>query len=196
MTDATELERKFQVPDGFTLPDLREVPGIDRVGEPRTQQLDAIYFDTPNQDLLRHEMVLRRRTGGDDEGWHLKVGGMAAQRTEHRRPLDDAAAPPRELITTIPLDLDLDDLRPVARVRTLRTERPLFDRNGRTLASIAQDDVEAERLADRARSQWHEIEAELVGGEPAVLDGIDALMVAAGARPGTVPKVARALTAG
>jgi inorganic triphosphatase YgiF len=193
MGETTELEYKYEVPDDYAFPDLTSVAAIDHLGWPVTHDLDAFYFDTPDGRLRQHEAVLRRRTGGDDEGWHLKLGGVGAQRTERHRPLDDAASPPRELLDALPIDLDPARLGPVARVMTRRTERSVQDVRGRSLASIAVDDVEAVRLADRARSAWREVEAELVDGEPSLLAEIDRILLATGARRGSVPKVVRAL---
>ena len=35
--------------------------------------LEAVYYDTPNLRLLAEGVTLRRRTGGEDAGWHLKL---------------------------------------------------------------------------------------------------------------------------
>ena len=46
------------------------------------QRLAATYFDTADLRLAAAGLTLRRRTGGDDAGWHLKV---PAGRTPGRR---------------------------------------------------------------------------------------------------------------
>ena len=56
-----------------------------------SQQLDAVYFDTPGRDLAAHKVTLRRRTGGPDAGWHLKLPAGPDARTEVREPLGAAA---------------------------------------------------------------------------------------------------------
>ena len=83
-------------------------------------------------------------------------------------------------------------LAPVARLRTHRVETALRDADGRTLALVAQDQVRAE--AAGTESAWQEIEVELVDGDPDLLDEVERLLFAAGARPAEGPsKVARAL---
>ncbi|WP_242418751.1 CYTH domain-containing protein, partial [Frankia sp. CpI1-P] len=40
---------------------------------PRTVTLDAVYYDSDDLRLARNQITLRRRTGGHDAGWHLKL---------------------------------------------------------------------------------------------------------------------------
>src|SRR5262249_27081089 len=72
-----EIERKYAVDAGFMLPDLSAVPGVAAVTGPRTYPLTAVYHDTPGQRLAAARITLRRRTGGTDSGWHLKLPGEA-----------------------------------------------------------------------------------------------------------------------
>ena len=58
MSRYTETERKFDVDEATVSP---------------SQTLDAVYYDTSAHDLARHRITLRRRTGGTDAGWHLKL---------------------------------------------------------------------------------------------------------------------------
>jgi len=61
--------------------------------------LDAVYYDSDNLSLLSHGITLRRREGGGDQGWHLKLPGSDDSRTELQLPLaDGTAAPPPELL--------------------------------------------------------------------------------------------------
>ena len=89
----TEVERKYVADDGFELPPLTELmAGTDGrrdreiapvvEGEPVRQRLAATYFDTADLRLAAAGLTLRRRTGGEDAGWHLKVpaGRMPARR--------------------------------------------------------------------------------------------------------------------
>ncbi|MEO9197762.1 MAG: CYTH domain-containing protein, partial [Antricoccus sp.] len=66
-----EIERKYDVPAGTPLPDLADIEGV-QVGSPVEHLLEATYFDTVDLALARARITLRRRTGGDDAGWHLK----------------------------------------------------------------------------------------------------------------------------
>src|SRR5205085_7888280 len=67
-----EVERKFDVPAAFVLPDLGAVPGVAAVDPPEERSLEAVYHDTVDLRLLRVPVTLRRRTGGPDAGWHVK----------------------------------------------------------------------------------------------------------------------------
>jgi CHAD domain-containing protein len=185
MEIATETERKYDVPAGFALPSL---PGAAAA---QTFDLDATYFDTDDLRLTRNRRTLRRRSGGSDAGWHLKTPGDGSSRTEHRLPLDGDAVP-EELQTQVRAFVRREPLHPVARLRTQRAETPLRDADGRTLAVIAHDHVDAE--TDGAHQAWEELEVELVDGGPEDLDRIERELLGAGATPAKGPsKLARAL---
>ena len=185
MEIATETERKYDVPAGFTLPDLTGA------AEAETFDLDATYFDTDDLRLARNRRTLRRRSGGSDAGWHLKTPGDGSSRTEHRLPLDGDTVP-EELQTEVRAIVRRAALRPVARLRTRRAETPVRDADGRTLAVIAHDHVRAE--SDGAERTWEEVEVELVDGGPDDLETIERRLFDAGATPASGPsKLARAL---
>src|SRR5215472_18117737 len=82
-----EVECKFSVGAGFVMPGLSAVPGVAAVTAPHTFGLSAIYFDTPGFRLATARITLRRRTGGTDEGWHLKLPPSGAARREVQAPL-------------------------------------------------------------------------------------------------------------
>ncbi|MFI5492751.1 CHAD domain-containing protein [Actinoplanes sp. NPDC051859] len=192
MQIATESERKYDVPAGFALPPLTGAEGVSGTGEPETHELDATYFDTEDLRLARNKRTLRRRTGGTDAGWHLKTPGTGSSRTEYQLPLTDGDEVPAELVAEVRTIARTRPLRPVATLRTRRVETPVRAADGRTLALIAQDDVDAETLDGTQR--WQEIEVELVDGAPELLDALDALLREAGATPAAGPsKLARAL---
>src|SRR5674476_553116 len=88
MTRYSEVERKFDVDPGALLPDLSGAAVA--VSEGVESQLDATYFDTADTRLARQRITLRRRTGGDDAGWHLKLPAGQDERTEVRLPLGRA----------------------------------------------------------------------------------------------------------
>jgi CHAD domain-containing protein len=185
MQIATETERKYDVPAGFALPDL---PGA---AQAETFELDATYFDTDDLRLARNRRTLRRRSGGADAGWHLKTPGAGSSRTEHRLPLDGEAVP-EELQTEVRAIVRGRSLRPVARLRTRRSETPVRDADGRTLAVIAHDQVRAE--TGGTERVWEELEVELVDGGPEDLDNVERRLLDAGATPADGPsKLARAL---
>ncbi len=181
MQIASETERKYDVPDVFALPSLSGVPGVVTVDSAATHELDATYFDTDDLSLARNRRTLRRRTGGDDAGWHLKTPGAGVSRTEHRLPLagDDV---PAELAGHVRAIIRRRPLHPVAHLHTHRIETPLRDADGRILALIAQDQVTAQ-AGDDPEQRWQEIEVELVDGDLALLDLLEELLLRAGVRP-------------
>jgi CHAD domain-containing protein len=177
MKTSAETERKYDVPEGFRLPGLAGVEGIDRLGDAATHDLVATYFDTDDLRLAQNRRTLRRRTGGTDAGWHLKTPGDGSTRTEHWMP--DAEELPAELASRIRPVVRDRPVCPVATLRTHRVETPLLDEDGRVLALLADDTVDAS--ADGAEQRWREIEVELVDGGSDVLDEVELALLAAGA---------------
>jgi len=193
MEIASETERKYDVPDGFVLPALAGTAGVEGAAAAKTHDLDATYFDTDELTLMQNRRTLRRRSGGDDAGWHLKTPGSGGSRTEHRLPLNGAGNKvPAELAGQVRAIIRRRPLKPIARLRTHRVETPLRDAEGHTLALVAQDSVIAESGGRTQR--WHEVEVELVDGDPGVLEAVERCLLSAGATPAAGPsKVARAL---
>ena len=73
-----EVERKFTAPAGFA-PDFT---GLVEVLATAVHELDATYHDTLACDLADAGWSLRRRTGGHDDGWHLKRPATGEGRVE------------------------------------------------------------------------------------------------------------------
>jgi len=126
---AAEVERKYRVHGLYRMPDLVAAGAVARMEDLGVATLDATYYDTDDLRLAREGITLRRRVGGDDEGWHLKlpvsVDGGTGVREEIHLPLDAAgpdevAGDLRHLVGAV---VRGDGLRPVA---TLRTERRTF----------------------------------------------------------------------
>nr|WP_275585411.1 CYTH domain-containing protein [Blastococcus saxobsidens] len=194
-----EIERKFDVGAGFEVPDLAGVPGIAAAGPPAAHDLVAVYHDTADLRLVRSRVTLRRRTGGPDEGWHLKLPAGAARRELHL-PLGEAAGgPPRELRDAVAELVAGEALVPVVTLRTRRVATALRDAEGRVLAEVADDTVAATVLptapaGEPEQRSWREVEVELVEGEEPLLAAVGAVLVAAGAQPSArVSKLASAL---
>ena len=82
-----EIESKFDVDELAPLPRLNDLPGVQVIAEPMTFDLEAVYFDTNDLVLSAEHITLRRRTGGDDAGWHLKLPDAAGRRREIHAPL-------------------------------------------------------------------------------------------------------------
>ncbi|MFD9118233.1 CHAD domain-containing protein [Streptomyces bottropensis] len=188
-----EIERKYES-DESGLPDLTGVAGVATVIDKGVAELDAVYYDTPDERLAAASITLRRRTGGSDAGWHLKLPVSAGVRDEIRAPLSDTL--PHELKGLVRSRVRGAELVPLVRLLSTRDVRELLDANGALLAEVSVDAVVAERLTEDGRTaQWSEIEVELADdGDPAFLDKVDKKLRKAGVRPSDSPsKLARAL---
>lgn len=202
--EQTETERKYDVAAGFAVPDLAGSGGVDSMGPPDVQHLAATYYDTDDLRLIGSRITLRRRTGGDDAGWHIKLPVGGDTRRELHFPLDLPGHPvPEEIAARVARWSGGAPLRPVARLETRRTVHRLLDQAGQVLAELADDQVTGSRPdpADpdcwRQQDAWREVEVELKSGTPEVLDAAAAGLAAAGARPSrSASKLARVLGTG
>ncbi|GGX54951.1 CYTH and CHAD domain-containing protein [Streptomyces fructofermentans] len=192
-----EIERKYEADEhaGLSdLPDLTRVAGVSAVVDKGVTELDATYYDTADQRLAAASLTLRRRTGGADAGWHLKLPVAEGVRDEIRAPLSDTV--PRTLVGLVRSRVRDAELLPVVRLRSARDVRHLVDDAGGLLAEISLDRVRAERLSGGdGTTEWTEIEVELADdGDPAFLDRVEKKLRKAGVtRSGSASKLARAL---
>src|SRR5215468_6197125 len=194
--DMNETEAKYEAPAGRTLPDLDDLPQVAGTSGPDEEDLEAEYYDTSDLRLIRAGITLRRRRGGDDAGWHLKLPVGTDTRREIRLPLGRAGRPvPGELAELVRAHTRGEPLRPVARITTSRQRLTLLDQGGESLAEVAADDVCAQSLdGATTRSRWHEVEVELTGGDRTLLKAADELLRRDGLRPaGRSAKLERAL---
>src|ERR1700704_5270029 len=125
VTEALETERKYEAEADAVLPELAGLPHVAVESDPEEFRLTADYFDTDDLRLLRAGITLRRRRGGDDDGWHLKLPAGPDSRTELQVPLRRGAAVPAELSRLIRAHSRTAALRPVARIATVRRRRIL-----------------------------------------------------------------------
>ncbi|GGM08227.1 CYTH and CHAD domain-containing protein [Nakamurella endophytica] len=223
-----EVETKLEIAGDEDLPDLSghrrlRGSGIRTVSAPEVYELDAVYYDTARLDLLSSRLTLRRRTGGHDAGWHLKLPAGGGARTEVTLPLEDGAAAadpaggpavdrpdgdggvpqrvPAALAELVAGAARGRPLVPVCRIRNRRVVRRLADAAGTDLVELADDHVAASRLtatgtADTGTEplRWRELEVELLAGTAEQLAATVAALRAAGARPASsASKLARAL---
>jgi CHAD domain-containing protein len=194
--NATEIEIKYEAPPGAVMPSFDELPQVARTEDAAGEQLDAEYFDTEDLRLIRAGITLRRREGGHDAGWHLKLPAGDQSRREIMLPLGRASKHvPAELARLVGVHTRGRELVPVAVIRTARRRQLLLDSAGRPLAEVASDDVAAQAIRARAGpSRWHEVEVELTGGSSEILDAADKLLQRNGlSRAGQFAKLARAL---
>lgn len=186
-----EIERKFDVDELAVLPRLNDLPGVQAIAEPVVHDLEAVYFDTNDLVLSAAHITLRRRTGGDDAGWHLKLPERAGRRREVHAPLgrhvqgvsghSEADAVPESLAQLVRVYVRDSPLVPVARLRTTRVVHALIGAGGETLAVLCDDRVQAERLVHGpASAAWREWEIELVDAPEDLLDAGQALLAGAG----------------
>ncbi|MGX6747620.1 CHAD domain-containing protein [Streptomyces xantholiticus] len=190
-----EIERKYEATPDTPMPDLTKVAGVARVVGKGTAELDAVYYDTDDLRLAAASVTLRRRTGGTDAGWHLKLPVSPGVRDEIAAPLSDAV--PADLAGLVRAYARNEPLHPVVRLLSSRDVHHLVDADGTLLAELSRDAVVAERFhGGKATAQWDEIEVELADrGDPVFLDAVDKRLRKAGVRAAAAPsKLARALT--
>lgn len=181
MRTHTERERKYELPSDAELPSLAEL--ATPIG-PRDEELDALYYDTLNLRLIRAGITLRKRTGGKDAGWHLKVPAGADTREEIHFPLGDSNTPPEELVALILGYTRGLPLVPAARIVTRRASWRLVDESGSSLAELTDDHVHAENLNSSTMDDWRELEVELAEeADAALLDRAETQLRKVGLRP-------------
>jgi inorganic triphosphatase YgiF len=196
--DHLETEQKYDADADFALPEL----GGRRTAAPKRIYLSATYFDTDDLDLIKHQITLRRRVGGDDEGWHLKLPVRKDTRQEIHAPLDEGAAGsvPARLAAQVEDITAGHPLRPIAILDTERTVVPVAGPAGDALAEVADDRVTAIRLGEKDSEPmtWREIEVEAKSPDSAdLLERVGKALREAGARPSASgSKLARVLGAG
>jgi CHAD domain-containing protein len=193
-----EVERKFEVVESTVSPSFEGLSSVSRAERSPSQHLDAVYFDTRGHDLAVHHVTLRRRTGGNDAGWHLKLPAGPDARTEVRAPLGDASdadAVPEELLDVVLAIVRDRPVRPVARITTSRTVDVLYGHDGLALAEFSDDQVTAQAGPDGDEQRWREWELELAeGADRDLLDRLTNRLLDAGAMPADYgSKLARVL---
>lgn len=210
-----EVERKFDVVESTVSPSFEGIAAVAHVEKSPIQKLDATYFDTLTQDLARNKITLRRRTGGSDAGWHLKLPAGPEARTELRAPLDASGSGghgtvPEELVDVVLAIVRDRPLQPVARITTQRETQVLYDAGGAALAEFSNDHVVAwsagasdDSGSEPTQQEWREWELELAepnesdeNPDTELLNRLSNRLLDAGAAPaGHASKLARVLGA-
>ena len=197
MSTYREVERKVRVDDTFDIS-----PVLDHLGDYRARRgpafpMHADYYDTDELTLFRWRMTLRRREGGLDQGWHLKIpvaGGAAGDRDEVRLELSEHV--PARLGDIVSPLIGEKPLKAQVIVETLRTPASIVDSTGRMLAEVVDDRVTV-RLPGMPDSHFREIEVEAADADdPASLACMQHVVdqfLAAGGSLGTSSKAASAL---
>jgi len=197
MSTYREVERKVRVDDAFDIS-----PVLDQLGDYRARRgpafsMHADYYDTDELTLFRWRMTLRRREGGLDQGWHLKIpvaGGSAGDRDEVRLELSEHV--PARLGDIVSPLIGEKPLKAQVIVETLRTPASIVDSTGRMLAEVVDDRVTV-RLAGEPDTHFREIEVEAADADdPASLACMQHVVdqfLAAGGALGSSSKAASAL---
>lgn len=192
-----EIELKFRVHALFELPDLGENVEI----QPQIS-LNAVYHDTSALTLFRWRVTLRRREGGLDAGWHLKLPVI----NEHEGVRDELHAPlsagaigqvPAELADIIAPLVGDQPLIPVIELRTQRVPRIFSDTDGHPLIELVDDTVHVVDQSGATVLLFREIEIELLdnssSGARSLMAELSERLLAAGAESGSMSKAAAAL---
>jgi inorganic triphosphatase YgiF len=127
-----EIERKYEATPGTGPLDLTGVAGVSAVLDRGVTELDAVYYDTADLRLAAASITLRRRTGGADAGWHLKLPVAPGVRDEISAPLSESV--PSTLAGLVRARTRDAELVPVVRLRSFRDVRHLVDASGALLA--------------------------------------------------------------
>jgi CHAD domain-containing protein len=173
-TGHREVETKYDVADDSALPTVADLPDVARVEGPHTFLLEAHYFDTDDLALAGRGITLRRRTGGEDEGWHLKLPVSGAREEIHAALGRSTRTPPLALRRVVQGVARDRPLAPVATVVTERTMASLVDADESVLVEICDDRVVATRtgaVGDEEHS-WREWEVEVHAARPRLLKAL------------------------
>lgn len=190
-----EVEFKFRVPEDFAIEPLimSDFAKNVTVEKDLNRHMSATYFDTTTGTLLRWGITMRHRTGGCDDGWHIKipvvhprVSAGASVRSELH--VDAPAGdPPAQFLGVVGALLRDSELLPLATVETIR--QPFFvSQSGERVLEVVSDQVHVYRHESLVDT-FHEIEIELLqeSGLP-VAKKLMAILTTAGASPSSVSK--------
>lgn len=196
-----ETERKYEAAqplDDGLVARLAAAAGCAPPAPPAELALSAVYYDTADLRLLASRLTLRRRRGGGDAGWHLKLPAGGDSRDEVRVPLGRHRTPPARLVALSRAAHRDAALAPVVALDTERREWTLTDAAGDAVATVTDDRVTARTLPDDDGTdplRWAEIEVELAEhGTADALDRVEEVLVAAGVhRSASASKLGRVL---
>ncbi len=177
MRSHLELEHTYAPGPGDEVPDLAVADGVASVDQAEPVDLVATYFDTEDLALTKAGVSLRRRTGGSDAGWHLKVPAGEGR--------DEIGWPLGRSARTVPVALRRSvqawtfglPLAAVANIETHRATSRLLAADGAVLAEVADDRVVGTPRHDGAAPVvWREWEVELVDGDRELLTAVGSIL--------------------
>jgi CHAD domain-containing protein len=189
-----EQENKFDIDQDWVMPPVADlVPEGGRLDQ-EVRKLHNTYFDTPGAGLRLFGITLRRRIGGSETGWQLKVPSGSA-RTELQSGSQAKTLPP-PLTDGVDGLLAGESIDAVATIVTARTAYRLLDADGELVLEIADDQVQSGPPDGKSMlHSWRELEVELgPAGKKKDLKRASKLLLDAGASPSTTRnKLDRAL---
>ena len=189
-----EQEDKFDVEADWVLPPVADLVPEGGRPEQEVRNLDNTYFDTSGAGLRVFGITLRRRVGGSETGWQLKVPSGSA-RTELQSEAQTTTVPAALAMAVAGLRAG-ESLDAVATIVTTRTAYRLLNADGELVMEIADDQVESGPPDGESKlHSWRELEVELgPAGKKKDLKRAGKLLRDAGASPGTArTKLDRAL---
>ncbi|MBP3088025.1 CYTH and CHAD domain-containing protein [Corynebacterium sp. sy017] len=153
-----EVETKFSVAADTALPHLGAIEYITQVSEPEILELSATYFDTADLRLSKEKITLRRRSGGHDAGWHIKIPSSHGRIELHHEFSDE---PPQSLLHFVRAIIRDEELVAIAEVNNER-HQSMLQHGDHVVAEFCDDHVTATSfLPGGKRTQWREWEMEL-----------------------------------
>ncbi len=192
------MERTLRVHALFRMPELvGTVPGlagttmdtgIARVDRHAPVEVVSEYHDTEELRLIRWGVTLRRRSGGNHEGWRLSWPGDGEQEGSAEQmdlPLDDGGpgqVPPvmADVVTAL---VRRSPLVTVATLHTQRTAHLLHSAEGITVAELV-DDVVSIMDGEVVAGRFRELRITPLTEDAAAIDPVIDLLMAHGAMPG------------
>lgn len=184
-----EREVAFTVRSSWEVPDLSTVVPDGGSVETMTAQLEARYFDTADSTLQRLGVTLRRRTGGDDPGWHLNIPTAGQAQSEIRSGARRTTVP-ESLLRRIGGVIAAQPLAEVAMISTERQVHRVVDGSCVVVVEVADDTMTGRASAPGGeQGRWREVEAELgPAGSEKVLARVTKLFARTGARRADVQR--------
>ena len=181
MRTYVETEDKFDVDEDWELPEVAVlVPEGGRlVQDVRT--LDSTYFDTPAAGLRLFGVTMRRRVGGSDTGWQMKVPNGTSRTELQSRSRSKTV--PHALVNAMSGLLAGESVAAVATLVTTRTTYSIFDADDQLVVEIADDRVRSGPAdGELPVRSWRQVEVELgPGGTKKTLKKCGKVLRAAGA---------------
>ena len=172
---------KFDVHDGFLFPELDDLAPAGAHWELIESEVEQTYYDSPQGDLDRVGVRLRRRTGGLKPGWQLRSPARKVNAEVIGEPVPTQIP---EMLARVCFGLAGSDVQPVSAVTIKRQIHRLWSRDGVPLIDIADDSVSGQSLdGTTVPANWHELEMKLrFVTNQRLANKIGDRLVAAGAR--------------